>query len=216
MSVASEIARISKNVSDSLDAVATKGVTVSSGSTSDDLAGLILQITGGVGGITQDQDGYLVLSPDAPSPAPSGGLEFETGTWTPSENVVSATVPLLKQHDKPPMAFIIADAATSDVPEQSMIMNMYFDTFQGLGSSIQYDNAYRYGFATYRARTTGTSVSTGNQDIRYPYTNPDATNNTYSRYWATESSIRAYSAYDTRYWRSGRTYKWIAVWAPST
>ena len=50
MSIASEISRISKNVSDSLTAVAAKGVTVPSGSNSDDLAGLIAQITSGGGG----------------------------------------------------------------------------------------------------------------------------------------------------------------------
>ena len=49
MSIASEIARISQNVSDSLDAVAAKGVTVPSGSTSDDLAGLIALISTGSG-----------------------------------------------------------------------------------------------------------------------------------------------------------------------
>lgn len=49
MSIASEISRISGNVSDSLDAVAAKGVTVPSGSNSDDLAGLIAQISTGSG-----------------------------------------------------------------------------------------------------------------------------------------------------------------------
>lgn len=49
MSIASEITRLSGNISDSLDAVAAKGVTVPSGSTSDDLAGLIAQITTGAG-----------------------------------------------------------------------------------------------------------------------------------------------------------------------
>lgn len=49
MSIATEISRISKNVSDSLDAVADKGVTVPSGSTSDDLPGLIAAIPTGSG-----------------------------------------------------------------------------------------------------------------------------------------------------------------------
>lgn len=66
MSIASEISRISQNVSDSLTAVAAKGVTVPSGSNSDDLAGLIAQITsgGGGGGITitdtEDSHGGIV------------------------------------------------------------------------------------------------------------------------------------------------------------
>ena len=65
MSISSEITRISKNVSDSLDAVALKGVTVPSGSNSDDLPGLIAQITvGGTGSIvitdTTDSAGGVV------------------------------------------------------------------------------------------------------------------------------------------------------------
>lgn len=53
MSIASEITRISGNVANSLDAVAAKGVTVPSGSNSDDLAGLIAQISsGGTGAIS--------------------------------------------------------------------------------------------------------------------------------------------------------------------
>lgn len=47
MSISSQIIRIAKNVSDSLDAVAAKGVTVPAGADSDDLPGLIAQISGG-------------------------------------------------------------------------------------------------------------------------------------------------------------------------
>lgn len=44
MSIASEISRISGNITDSLTAVASKGITVPSGSNSDDLPDLIAQI----------------------------------------------------------------------------------------------------------------------------------------------------------------------------
>ena len=47
MSISSEITRLSGNVSDALTAIANKGVTVPSGSNSDDLATLIAQITTG-------------------------------------------------------------------------------------------------------------------------------------------------------------------------
>ena len=47
MSIASQISRISQNLSDSLAAVEDKGVIVPVGSTSDDLAGLIAQISNG-------------------------------------------------------------------------------------------------------------------------------------------------------------------------
>ena len=59
MSVASEIARIAKNVTDSLAEVALKGVTVPSGSTSDDLPELIAAIQQGSGSavvVTEEPD----------------------------------------------------------------------------------------------------------------------------------------------------------------
>lgn len=69
MSIQSEITRISGNVSDALTAISNKGVTVPSGSNSDDLADLIALIESGGGGsggiIYQDLDGYLHLSEEA-------------------------------------------------------------------------------------------------------------------------------------------------------
>ena len=66
MSISSEISRISGNVSDALTAIANKGVTVPSGSNSDDLADLIasIQTGGGSGGViiedTTDTAGGVV------------------------------------------------------------------------------------------------------------------------------------------------------------
>lgn len=54
MSIQSEINRISGNVSDALDAIEAKGVTVPAGSNSDDLADLIEQISGGGGVVITD------------------------------------------------------------------------------------------------------------------------------------------------------------------
>lgn len=61
MSIATEIARISQNITDSLTAVSGKGVTVPTGSNSDDLPGLIAQIQQGSGSaivITDEQDSH--------------------------------------------------------------------------------------------------------------------------------------------------------------
>ena len=51
MSISSEISRIASNVSDALDAIADKGVTIPSGATSDNLATLIGQISAGGNGV---------------------------------------------------------------------------------------------------------------------------------------------------------------------
>lgn len=66
MSIQSEITRITNKRNDSFTAVANKGVTVPSGSTIDDLPGLIALIqtgSGGSGGLVyQDENGYVHLS----------------------------------------------------------------------------------------------------------------------------------------------------------
>ena len=65
MSIASQIARISGNISDAFDAIEAKGVSVPSGSTSDDLATLIALIQSG-GGIvvteTEDSHGGKIVT----------------------------------------------------------------------------------------------------------------------------------------------------------
>lgn len=83
MSIQSEITRLRGNVSDALSAIADKGVTVPSGSNSDDLANLISQITGGGDvNITQDANGYIVLDDASPGGGGGGGLTAKTGTYT--------------------------------------------------------------------------------------------------------------------------------------
>lgn len=63
MSIQSEIDRISQNVSDSLDAVAAKGATVPTGSTSDDLPSLIASIpTSGAVESVNGQTGVVTLT----------------------------------------------------------------------------------------------------------------------------------------------------------
>lgn len=88
MSIATEITRIAKNVSDSLNAVAAKGVTVPSGSTSDDLPDLIAAIPSG-GGIsiveTDDPGGGTVLTITGEE------ITLQSKTATPSESAQTIT-----------------------------------------------------------------------------------------------------------------------------
>lgn len=90
MSIQSEITRISGNVSDALDAIAAKGVTVPSGSNSDDLATLIAQISSGSGGSvtvveTQDSHGGTIVSISGTTVT----LQAKTVTPSTSQQVIS-------------------------------------------------------------------------------------------------------------------------------
>ncbi len=86
MSIASEISRLSSNISDSLDAVAAKGVTVPSDSISDNLASLIAMINTGsnvtIGGnnVYIDERDYLVYE----NGSGSGSAVLQAKTATPS------------------------------------------------------------------------------------------------------------------------------------
>ena len=66
MSIASEITRISGNVSDALDAIEAKGVEIPTGANSDDLASLIASIPTGGSGITvvetEDSHGGTIVT----------------------------------------------------------------------------------------------------------------------------------------------------------
>ena len=89
MSIQSEIARLSKNISDSLDAVAAKGVTVPSGSNSDDLPGLIEAISAGSQVIideTEDSHGGTIVTITADAAFSS---QSKTATPTTSQQTVT-------------------------------------------------------------------------------------------------------------------------------
>lgn len=96
MSIQSEITRISGNISDSLDAVAAKGVTVPANATSDDLPGLIRSISGGGGDstvkivATYDSTNSVWIISDSNISTLSEALgDFEdSGSWTEINNIV--------------------------------------------------------------------------------------------------------------------------------
>lgn len=106
MSIQTEITRISGNVSDALDAIAAKGVTIPSGSNSDDMATLIGQISTGGNvetnrvaeiypwDIAQETSTYVTADPIAPSTGYDAMAQvtvtIEKGTVTPISSL-SAT-----------------------------------------------------------------------------------------------------------------------------
>ena len=91
MSIQTEITRISGNVSDALDAIAAKGVTIPSGSNSDDMATLIGQISTG-GNIETNK--AATLAGGTTVVTPSAGYDgMATVTATVPEIQMSPSVP---------------------------------------------------------------------------------------------------------------------------
>jgi hypothetical protein len=173
--------------------------------------------TGGF--VTQDQDGFIILPPTGGGTPSASGLVYETGTWTPTEDVASYVISFTNTHTVAPFYYMIADATeTYDDTTNSNYFVTYNNYAQVFGAPFYVSSSsFNYGQTGFRYRATNTTALSGSAGyaLTTSHSNPDTSGTSSSRYWATETGIRAYSA-DTRYFRAGRTYKWIAVWAPTT
>lgn len=125
MSVQTQIDRISGNVSAALAAIANKGVTVPSGSTSDALAELIASIEAG-GGL------------------PDGMAAIATGTYTPAKDLHTGAI----EHGlgvTPSFFFMCADVRVGESDSKYIVMNYvsrddhYFASFRTATSYPKFD-----------------------------------------------------------------------------
>ena len=142
------------------------------------------------------------------------GLEYETGTYTPTTDVTRPTIEFATTHAKPPMFILFMVANTSEIATYSGAVFIYTDYYQLNEVGVWYSSsALRYGYAYWVCRTTGSNAgSGGGSAIQYPYTNAGNSSSAYARYFADESGFRPYIGSSNRYWRGGRSYTWIAVW----
>lgn len=189
------------------------------GYTAHDRSGAVITGTAtGGGSVTQDQDGFIVLPPDGGG-TPSGGLEYETGTWTPSENISVPTISFTNTHTDSPMLVLMSDA--SDAPTMETYTNYvftYVDWYRLTGTGFPYSSTtdLRYGLVRSEVRNNNTTSTTNSASIfKYSSDQTGATID-YPQYFVTNEYFKPNSNNTSRYWRTGRTYKWIAVWAPTT
>lgn len=187
MSVSSEITRISDNVSDALLAIAAKGVVIPTGSNSDDLATLIAAISSG------------------------SSIEMESGTFTPSTDYSHPTISFSKTHSAPPsFAWIAYNGFTSS---SSMMAFVLFDPVALFGFPLYYNGSNtRKGAYFIGYRGTGSAATFSSGVITYGPDNTGSSDNTYYRYFATESQFKPYSGSGQRYFRSSNTFSWKAYW----
>ena len=148
-----------------------------------------------------------------------GGLEYETGTWSPDEDIARGTISFVNSHSEPPVGILLADATST--PNSVTNTNMTFvwwDYERAYGTGIPYSSGgYRYASALYNYRGTSTSSVTQSGTICSQHTtSTTASGVNYPKYWATASEFHPYTGSTSRYWRAGRTYKWIAIWKPTT
>lgn len=142
------------------------------------------------------------------------GLEYETGTFETSTDVNRPAISFAKTHTKPPSLIVMADIIVATAPvTDSVLCWDYEDTYQLFGSgTLGSGTTIMYG-RTHTQYRSGTSTGNSRTIMQYDYTDTareDAISCT--RYYARESAFYPYPSSTARYWRAGRTYKWIAVW----
>lgn len=164
-----------------------------------------------------DVDGYSSVTVSV-SGGGGSGLVYETGTWTPTADVATYVIPFANTHTEPPFFYIVSDATGSYSNATNTGYATWFVDWHHLFGEAIYETASSLKYSEYRSRYKGSSdsLSGGGAMLNYPYTDSSDSSATYPRYFATETGIRAYASSTARYWRAGRTYKWIAVWAPTT
>jgi hypothetical protein len=143
-----------------------------------------------------------------------GGLETESGTWSPTSDTKRGTISFSNTHDEPPAAFLVYDAGSTTTSSASNILQLCVD-FAAL-----FDSDYGGGFYTDQSKGirvnqiySSTSAYGYYNVSRFAYGGKDTrdSQDVYYRYFATETEIRP--CYDpNNYWRASRTYNWVAIW----
>jgi len=146
------------------------------------------------------------------------GAVYEAGTYTPASNNSHPTISFSNAHSVPPVLAAIVDASSSStITSNSVAAFYFFDAYRLNGSGYPVSTSESYGALAYWAYISGSGGSTRTgTGIQYNSDNTGESSTNYSRYYATASAFKPYCNSTSRYWRSGRSYKWIAVWAPTT
>ena len=136
-----------------------------------------------------------------------GGLEYEEGTWTPSEDIADTTISFSNSHTTPPIMVMITETSSQSIGvADSNALLAICNPYTYLGYPIVNGTASRYGLGEYYY-TSSTGLTATVTTMSSEFTMGTYLSTTY---------FRAYTGGTSRYWRAGRTYKWIAVWAPTT
>lgn len=141
------------------------------------------------------------------------GLEYETGSWTPSSSVARGEIQFSNNHTEPPAIIVLATTSTSNPSTNSALEFVYLDWEKLTGSWIKTDFInLRFTYATvyYLYTSMSSSVSSGRTTCFQ--TGDGDSGISYKKYFAKNNAFYPYALADSRKWQGRTTYKWIAVW----
>lgn len=130
------------------------------------------------------------------------GLVYESGTYSPSADIAQPTISFSNAHNSKPFLVLISDTTgTAQSTDYSEVYWSYIDWYTLFSQNIIVGSTYYYRRQGGYRGTPNSMNSTG--------ANGTSNNTTY----VSSSSFKPSNG-TSYYWRSGRTYKWIAVWNP--
>ena len=161
---------------------------------------------------------YTALGVLTAGTASGGGLEYETGSWTPTSNVARGEISFVNEHTTGPVAIFLYDTSPKDtIPTKSNLLFGFIDAYQLSGDKIPTgttNESCAYALGTFLIPDPSTATY---YQISHDYTeaDPEGGDYNYTQHWATKAKFWPSTATGSRYWRAGRIYKWIAVWKPT-
>lgn len=146
-----------------------------------------------------------------------GGLEYETGTYTPTTDTARPSISFSKSHtDAPVLVALVDSSSASGITSSSNTLFCFFDPYKLFGNGYPYStSATRYAVAYYSYRSSNGHSSSGVL-IQHNSDNTGSSSTSYTKYWCTNTGFHPYSNSSSRYFRANRNYKWIAVWKPAS
>lgn len=165
---------------------------------------------------SDNADGYSSVTVNVSG---GGGLEYETGTWTPASDITRPTINFSNNHTDMPIFVALADA-TDDYDETTYTSHRftYWDFSKAFGiDDYQTETSKMTGDVRgmYRGSTVN-QIYGAQYNLTYRADSQTDSSVAYPRYWVKPNQFKPWTGDNARLWRAGRTYKWIAIWAPTS
>ena len=144
--------------------------------------------------------------------AASTELSCEQGTFTPTADISHPSIPFAGTHSETPLYACVFDTSSYTLDTTDSIDTfIYADAYKMNGSTFPFNSNNRYVLVTATFKTS-TSASGYNGAKNYSSDVLDDSSSNYPRWYCDNVAIKPYANSDTRYFRAGHTYKWMAVW----
>lgn len=144
-----------------------------------------------------------------------GGLVYETGTFTPTEDIARPTIYFSGTHSKNPFFVGMFDMVDELDLSYTNVINAFSFVYPHIlwGKAIAgniYANKWGFVCSNTRDNNTGNAVNMTMLLVNSERTSTNS--NADVGYYVSPEWFKPRALYDTYKWKAGKTYQWIAIW----